>query len=104
MSGRKSQFAWASIAGAQAEPVEITEVDGRPAVYSCGCADPFFLDEPDCPVELGTGYRYPWAEGSVFTPEADKFLVRPVVVETSERLAAEKAYAKRKRHGWRGPR
>ena len=49
---RKTEFWWASIAGAKAEPIEKTTVDGRPAVYTCGCADPFFLDETDCVVEL----------------------------------------------------
>ena len=42
---RKTEFWWASIHGADPEPVEKTEHEGRPCVYTCGCADPFYLDE-----------------------------------------------------------
>ena len=42
---RKTTFAWASIAGADAEPVELMEVDGRKGLYTLGCADAFWLDD-----------------------------------------------------------
>lgn len=45
-SGGKTEFWWASIHGADPEPVEKTEHEGRPCVYTLGCADPFYLDEP----------------------------------------------------------
>lgn len=67
MGERKTEFWWASIDGADPEPVERTKVDGRPAVYTCGCADPFYLDEPDCPVRFLThDHRDSIAEGWVY--------------------------------------
>lgn len=41
---KKAEFWWASIYGADPEPVEKAEHDGRPCVYTLGCADPFYLD------------------------------------------------------------
>jgi hypothetical protein len=46
MAGRKTEFWWASIHGADPEPVEKTKHEDRPCVYTLGCADPFYLDEP----------------------------------------------------------
>lgn len=43
---RRSPFSWASIAGSNPEPVEVSEHEGRPCVYTLGCSDPFFLDDP----------------------------------------------------------
>ena len=43
---RKTEFWWASIHGADPEPVEKTEREGRHCIYTLGCADPFYLDEP----------------------------------------------------------
>ena len=45
---KKSEFWWATIAGANCEPVEIVKIDGERAALTCGCADPFFIDRPDC--------------------------------------------------------
>ena len=53
MSGKdKSEFWWASVAGADSEPVEVVKKDGERLAYTCGCGDPFYLDRPDCPVIL----------------------------------------------------
>lgn len=59
MSGKdKSEFWWASIAGANCEPVEVTTLDGRRVAYTCGCNDPFYVDEPTCPCVLVPTYEY----------------------------------------------
>lgn len=42
---RKARFAWASIAGADAEPVELITEKGREGIYTLGFADPFWLDD-----------------------------------------------------------
>lgn len=58
MSERKTEFWWASIHGADPEPVEKTEHDGRPCVFTLGCGDPFYLDDVPCAVAFvapGTG-------------------------------------------------
>lgn len=49
---RKAAFWWASVAGAEAEPVEVAELEGERVAYSLGCADPFYLDRDDCPCVL----------------------------------------------------
>ena len=104
---RKTTFAWASIAGADPEPVELVEVNGRKGAYTLGCADPFWLDE---------------GVVAVFGNE----LRRPKNPETAEIMEAkQKAYDWHRenskhgpyceaagcvgarlegRHGWRGPR
>lgn len=117
-SNRKANFAWASIAGADAEPVELIEVEGRKGLYTLGCADPFWLDDLSVGILVYGG-----------SP-----LDRPVNPETQEqrdlrediykaKKAAEKAAYEWHRehskhgpdcaaagctfvgtHGWRGPR
>lgn len=87
---RKTEFWWASIAGADPEPVEKTENEGRPCVYTIGCADPFYLDHD--PVLLIRSYP-------------DGHLTRPrhpdiVAAEQAEALATNL----RRGHSWRGPR
>lgn len=42
---RKVDFGWASIAGADPEPVELIETDGRKGLLTIGCEDPFWLDD-----------------------------------------------------------
>lgn len=42
---RKTKFTWASIAGADPEPVELIEADGRKGLFTIGCQDPFWLDD-----------------------------------------------------------
>lgn len=37
MSKRKTEFWWASVAGADCEPVEVTKKDGERVAYTCGC-------------------------------------------------------------------
>ena len=107
MSERKSEFWWASIYGADPEPVEKTERNGRPCVYTIGCADPFYLDD---------------AGAVVFVEERMTRPPGPVEAKLSaddwqaQRDAARKGlktylspYGGRRRvsewaHGWRGPR
>ena len=89
---RKEKFAWASIAGASAEPVELIEVDGRKAILTCGCPDPFYLDD---------------ATVNVVVYDAPAFaLKRPSNPRTqAEQDRLDQEYRNRPvRHGWRGSR
>ena len=52
---RKMLFAWASIAGAEPEPVELIEVDGRKGLLTIGCPDPFFLDDESAGIVIYDG-------------------------------------------------
>jgi len=88
----KDKFKWASIAGADPEPVEVIEVEGRLGIYTIGCEDPFWLDDKSAQIVL-------YANS----------LDRPPNPETQEQRDAKEALylaerASGKRHGWRGPR
>jgi hypothetical protein len=98
---RKTQFYWASIHGADPEPVEICTVEGRRACYTLGCGDPFYLDEDPCPVLFVD-------QEAMLRPEhPDK-----KEAERAAKYAGRRSYLwKGKRihlppvsHGWRGPR
>ncbi len=87
---RKATFAWASIGGADPEPVEVIEENGRKGILTIGCQDPFWLDDAAAGVVL---YVNP--------------LDRPTNPEIPEqRDARNAAYEAGKRvyHSWRGPR
>lgn len=91
---RKTKFAWASIAGADYEPVELVTNNGRKAMYTLGCADPFWLDE-----------KVP--EIIIYKGENEYPLRRPDAIQTQvEKDKAEREYAEYRKghHGWRGPR
>jgi hypothetical protein len=112
---RKIEFWWASIAGADPEPVEVTSLDGERVAYTCGCADPFYLDRKDCAAVLlmldfvggaGTvlGYK-PVSEKRVLkTPYTG--IERPLhpnkVVSRVDRVSNTEWHSPQ--HGWRGPR
>lgn len=84
------QFTWASIAGAEPEPVEIIVRDGRKGILTCGCADPFWLDDESIDIRLS------W-----------NTMVRPATVLTEEeRVIFQRRYEIRSAgsHGWRGSR
>lgn len=118
MSERKTEFRWASIGGADPEPVELVEIDGRQAVYTCGCGDPFYLDDPhpvarlmwlvsrgqnsmgrrDWKFDRGPEYDEPALSGLARPPHPDK-----VVAAADEREMKIRAVPG-KRHMWRGPR
>lgn len=114
---RKTEFWWASIAGADPEPVERCEIDGRPAVYTCGCADPFYLDEKDCPVRFlmwdhvnhyGRYGAWKFTTEKRVSEKPYLGLERP---KHPDKVAAETAardHDSRRlqttSHGWRGPR
>ena len=123
MSERKTEFWWASIAGADPEPVEKTEHDGRPCVYTLGCADPFYLDATPCLVALITKARDGRDVLADQLPAYDRLpMRRPIhpdkTLADQAAIAAERAATPRnsKRpfaaipgwrpasHGWRGPR
>ena len=87
-----SQFWWATIAGADCEPVEVTELDGERVAYTCGCGDPFYIDRPDCPC--------------VLVPTYGGNMPRPPTPAQQE-AALERRYkelADARSHSWRGPR
>jgi hypothetical protein len=96
---RKASFAWASIAGADPEPVELIDEKtfmgrgspSRKGVLTTGCQDPFWLDDEAAGVVL-------------YVNE----LKRPLNPETQEqrdtRDAAYRAQRAAARHCWRGPR
>lgn len=129
MTSPKSEFWWASIHGADPEPVEKTEYNSRPCIYTLGCADPFYLDDPGIRL-IGT--EAGWSNN---TPKFVDHLIKPATIiqrlkhpdiEEAERAALQadrdaeyiayqkglKTYVKTigKRvpvslpHGWRGPR
>ena len=111
MADRKTEFYWASIGGADPEPVELVEIDERKAVYTCGCGDPFFLDAPDCPVRLGSEFNasavghhnHLWLLSFKGKPQP---MERPVLASRREAAEMAKQYkeAHRRPHSWRGPR
>lgn len=115
MSDRKTKFYWASVAGADPEPVEVCTVEGRRACYTLGCADPFFLDEPNCPVRLGSAREAPWStyhDALVLHFKKVKPMPRPklpneaqtaYIVHEDRPDIRTLAYV-RGGHGWRGPR
>lgn len=94
---RKSQFWWATIAGADCEPVEVATLNGERVAYTCGCGDPFYLDRPDCPLVL-----VPMDEFN----EPDMPMVRPLTPkqEKNAERAARRALTIAASHSWRGPR
>lgn len=122
MTERKAKFCWASIAGADPEPVELVRIDGRPAIYTCGCADPFYLDDRAVPVRLGRSeQRSQNSDASpVFVEDASWVAIpRPLLedkwqadqdAKIAERAVRMKARQKQgvrsfvTSHGWRGPR
>lgn len=90
---RKTEFWWASVAGADCEPVEVTMLDGERVAYTCGCGDPFYLDRPDCPVVL-VGVGYP-----------RRAMERPL--SPMQQKLADEAWDRERvgvSHSWRGPR
>jgi len=103
MMERKSEFWWASIHGADPEPVEKTEHDGRPCVYTLGCADPFYLDEKPCPLLFVTNAPRPKHPDIQAAEDAAR---RAESLRQS--VAAYRRGTGRNpidfTHGWRGPR
>lgn len=106
MTERKTEFYWASIAGADPEPVELATVDGRQAVYTCGCADPFFLDSD--PVALGAARYMPGDSSSTRLDLRKPIepLERPLLANKEEAAEIARHYhpPTKVAHGWRGPR
>lgn len=103
---RKTQFYWASIAGADTEPVEVTTLNGERVAYTCGCGDPFYLDKPDCPVVLvadpQTKDATPW-----FADDGRMNRVLAPKQASRADAAYRRKLAKRLAtgtHSWRGPR
>lgn len=109
MSERKTSFYWASIEGADPEPVELVLIDGRRAIYTCGCNDPFFLDDKDVKIKLGEevpsicGGSPTWIFDDMGKPGP---MSRPAFMSQTERKTQKEMHHTRipVRHSWRGPR
>jgi hypothetical protein len=95
---RKAAFAWASIAGADPEPVELIDENtfmgrgspDRKGVLTTGCQDPFWLDDETAGVVLYVNA-----------------LSRPENLEDQGQRDIREAEYRRRRataHSWRGPR
>lgn len=96
---RKAEFWWASIHGADPEPVEKTERDGRPCVYTLGCADPFFLDQPGVLLIDDEAMPRPEHPDKEEARRAAKLADRRSYVWQGKRVQLPPI-----QHGWRGPR
>lgn len=48
----KAQFYWAVVGDGDPEPVGIKVVNGSRQAFTLGCADPYFIDGPECPCRL----------------------------------------------------
>lgn len=104
---RKTTFYWASIAGAEPEPVEVTMLDGRKVAYTLGCPDPFYLDEKPCPVKLGSKQRE-WGGMSDFFDNRTKTpMLRPPLPTKYQKQRDKERREWENRptgHRWRGDR
>ncbi len=103
---RKTVFYWASIAGADPEPVEVATVDGKRVAYTLGCPDPFPLGKGS-PVKLGRE-ALEWGGHDVFfTTYSPSPMDRPMHASEhqkqreKERIEWENLIIE---HRWRGPR
>lgn len=110
MTDRKAEFYWASVAGADPEPVELVIIDGRKAIYTCGCGDPFFLDDKAVKITLGTE-RAAMNGGTTDTWIFDDMgaarpMTRPGFMTAREKEVQKEVYHTRipVRHSWRGAR
>ena len=106
MSERKTEFWWASIHGADPEPVEKTEHEGRACVYTLGCSDPFYLDEPG--ISFIEDEKMDRPENPITADENDERMHkaamhghRTYLAVNGERRAVLGWVSG---HGWRGPR
>ena len=108
MSYPKTEFYWASVGGADPEPVEVVREGPVTKVFTFGCPDPFVLGDPDCPVVLGSRDRVVKG-GKVFSVlDTDSALpmVRPSLSSKAAPAIrmAEAAWQNSGPHRWRGPR
>jgi hypothetical protein len=96
---RKTEFWWASIHGADPEPVEKAKRDGRPCVFTSGCADPFFLEEDPSAVVFVQEMSRPEHPDKVAARRAALANQRKTYIFRGKRIAVPFSG-----HGWRGPR
>lgn len=115
---RKTHFAWASIAGADAEPVELVMIDGRDGLYTLGCADPFWLDDSSAGIVVYGGSPIDRPEHPETQQQRDLRESIYKAKKSAEKAAYEwhREHAKHGpdcaaagcvytgTHGWRGPR
>lgn len=86
---RKSPFGWASIAGANPEPIELAELDGRPCLYTIGCEDAYFLTDGNV-VVYADELRRP-----------NNLLTQEQIDEKERKWRLDES---KRKHSWRGPR
>lgn len=103
----KTEFWWASIHGADPEPVEKSEHEGRPCVYTLGCADPFYLDDANAVELIGESLPRPLAPKAAQL-KADDWQAQRDAARAGYTTYLS-PYGNRRRvsewaHGWRGPR
>lgn len=120
-ANRKDKFAWASIAGSNPEPVELVDVDGRKALLTIGCQDPFWLDDESAGIVVYTGTPLARPDNPETQDQRDgreaKYLAKKVAVKAAYEwhrdhtkhgpsCVAAGCTGKNKEHthGWRGPR
>ncbi len=97
---RKVEFWWASVAGADCEPVKVTTLGAERVAYRCGYADPFYLDRPDCPAVLVVeDWKWVMVEGE----EAQREPV-PMDVPPTPTQKAAREFAGGRSYSWRRPR
>jgi hypothetical protein len=106
---RKTDFFWASIHGADPEPVERTILDGRAGVLTIGCADPFWLDEDPCPVLFINRHAATGRPEPMWRPQhPDKIIAERAALEEARKRNLRTYTFEGRRipvpHGWRGPR
>jgi hypothetical protein len=117
----KTNFAWASIAGADPEPVELIDIDSRKGLYTIGCADPFWLDDDSAGIVVYTGSPLERPKNPETQEQRDlrekKYRAKEVAVTAAYEwhrdnakhgpdcaLAGCTGKDREYRHGWRGPR
>lgn len=99
LAKRKAQFQWASIAGADPEPVELIVIDGRQGLLTIGCQDPFWIDDDSAGIVVFEGTPLDRPRNPETQHQRD---VREAKYEA--KLAAEKAaYEWHRHHAKHGP-
>ena len=98
-------FRWVSVAQSEPEPAALEIKDGRRVVYTCGCPDPFFIDEPHCPCVLVEEPRHwlrDYATGQDYLSDREQLdPIKPPKVPPRQKGEPNPPRPPRT-HGWRG--
>lgn len=86
MTDSQIEFYWAQIGDSGPEPVAVKrDAEGRRLAYTCGCADPFVLDQPDSVAVL---IARPGEDGYSATPGMDPITPLQAPATPVARMAA----------------